>query len=240
MPITFFWESFHPSDWSSNATSTITLTPPASMQSGDLVVMQWFAKNNWTISISEAWWQTRTTLSAHTSWTVQAMRMFRCVFNWTWSANPIISLTATGGTSASMLVFRPSITWSDRAVNNAISNSNYANITSSPYTVTVTGVTTTQPSTVALATRSDRVWTITWSSLSGTWRDKTWLISEYNNTSWLCITHAYQIKTTAWATNDVSQNRSASWSWTIWMRSIISFYEIAPETATGNFIPFFM
>lgn len=224
MTVTFFNVAVTPADNGSSATNPTVVTPPASMQAGDLVVMFGDRRaSSGSISMSETGGQSWNSLTENDQNT-QRTRIFWCNFNGTWSANPSINMGATLCNSAVMLVFRSSNTDAfDRgfAADNALSAGAFA-APGSPYTVTITGLTrqTAVPG-VAIA-----FWAVaianTWGTLSGTGWSQTNLTAQYRNTagSDQSIACAYNIGTGA--TNNVSLNESAG---TAGAKSILSFKE---------------
>lgn len=88
-----------------NATATITITPPTNMRQGDLVVVKCQSRNanTWTNGVTGG--QTWNTLAAVNSGNIN-LNVFWCVFNGTWGASPRFDSTSSTCTSATMHVFR--------------------------------------------------------------------------------------------------------------------------------------
>lgn len=212
MAITFFGVATTPADNSGSSPGpTVTLTPPASMVDGDLVyVSVRYRDSAATISAtpSNAGGQSWNAVSQYNTTNIRA-RVFWCRFNGTWSANPAFTVTSgTNNIDAQMLVFRPTsaaYTWTLESGPNSATYS----APSTPFTVTVTGRTTTAASTVSIAAWHS-VDDNTWGTLSGTGWSKTSLGAQYrnNDTNDNSSTFAYNIQTTAGATNNVSQNQA--------------------------------
>lgn len=91
-----------------NATATLTITPPTTMRQGDLVVVQCQSRNSTTWSIGVAGGQTWTSETAFDrgGGADNFCRVFWCTFNGTWSASPRFDTTSSTCTSAVMNVFR--------------------------------------------------------------------------------------------------------------------------------------
>ncbi len=222
---TFFDVASNPTDNNSQTNTTVAVTPPGSMQAGDLVVIYaHYRYNDNNLTISQAGGQTWTPETQYNN-DNQRIRIFWCRFNGTWSANP--SVTGGGGSrplSVIMYVFRPSNSNSSWGKDGGPTNNTVSNGTTA---VTVTGRTTTNPNTVTMAfwaTQSAN----TWGTLTGTGWSKTGLSAQYRNTGGSDQSHtaAYNIQASAGATGDVTQTRSAGNLAT--RRSIISWYEIPP------------
>ena len=107
--ISYFGSASVPADGAAatNATATLTITPPASMLVGDLVVVMGMSRNSatWTNGITGG--QTWTALTAFNGTGGPYCRFFWCRFNGTWGANPRFDSTSATCTSAIMHVFRP-------------------------------------------------------------------------------------------------------------------------------------
>jgi hypothetical protein len=217
MTITFFGVAVNPTDNGTNTTDPVAITPPASMQAGDLVVVMNHSRtSSGTLSINNNGGQSWTSLTQNNN-SFCRRRFYWCIFNGTWSANPSFN-TGTTCSSAYMLVFRST-------VGGFVADQSIANATisapGSPYTISITGITTTG-SAVAIAN-----WAVpaanTFSSLSGSGWSQTGLTAQYRNTSGSdhSASFAYYIGTGA--TGNVSQNESAG---TAGATSILSFREI--------------
>jgi hypothetical protein len=228
---TFFGVVATPADNGTNATTTITLTPPASMLNGDLVVVYVQQRGTATFSVGvnggQAWNDIgRANVTANV-----AMNTFWAKYNGTWAANPRFDFTAGTNTSAIMLVFRP-----NSAANDWFTEQIQTTAAAAAATITVTGVTPANGNNVTIAswmTADDN----TWGNLTGTNWVKTSLAAQYRNLAGndQSATFAYQLQTTAAATNNVSQQQlTLGNDATTWRR--ITFYEAAP--VLGGFDPF--
>lgn len=107
--ISFFGSASTPADTGTNTSATVTITPPASMTAGMLVVvtlqprqtsLSWDDLTN-TTSGGQAWQELtddsfgRANLSA---------KKFFCIFNGTWSANPVFTCAVSVNFQATMTV----------------------------------------------------------------------------------------------------------------------------------------
>ena len=225
---TFFGVSSNPADNGSLSTNTVTITPPASMQAGDLVVIYAHYRNTGaTLTVSTTGGQSWTTENSNSGGT-QTTRIFWCEFNGTWGANPVIS---GGGSSlplsAIMYVYRPSNSANAWGVHVAQSNSSVTNTA-----VSITGLTTTVPNTVTMAFWGSPA-SNTWGTLTGAGWSKTGLSNQYRNTAGSGQSHtaAYNIRATAGAVANVSQTQTSSQST---RTSIICWYEYAPPPANND------
>jgi len=228
---TFFGVTSVPTDNGTNATTTITLTPPTSMLSGDLAVVYLQQRGTATFSVGVDGGQTWTPIGRNVGTANVAMETYYTTFNGTWAANPRFDFSAGTNTTAVMLVFRPTIStniWETEQI--ATTNAAAA------ATITVTGITPANGDNVTIAswmTADDN----TWGTLTGTNWTKGTLSAQYRNLAGndASATFAYQLQTTAAATNNVSQTQlTVGNDATTWRR--ITFYEAEPFS--GGFDPF--
>lgn len=204
-----------------NATTTITLTPPASMVEGDLVVVYLQQRGTATFSVGNTGGQSWNNIGRAAVTANIALETFWTRYNGTWGANPSFNFSAGTCTSAIMLVFRPdnpeSLWFTEQvATTNAAAAA----------TITVTGVTPANPNNVTIAswmTADDN----TWGTLTGANWTKGTLSAQYRNTSGTdqSATFAYQLQSTPAATNNVAQTQlTLGNDATAWRR--ITFYEV--------------
>jgi len=228
---TFFGATSVPTDNGTNATTTITLTPPTSMLSGDLAVVYLQQRGTATFSVGVDGGQTWTSIGRNVGTANVAMETYYTTFNGTWAANPRFDFSAGTNTTAVMLVFRPTIStniWETEQI--ATTNAAAA------ATITVTGITPANGDNVTIAswmTADDN----TWGTLTGINWTKGTLSAQYRNLAGndASATFAYQLQTTAAATNNVSQTQlTLGNDATTWRR--ITFYEAEPFS--GGFDPF--
>lgn len=198
--ITYFGNASNPADNGTLASATVAVTPPASMQVGDLVIMVSQSRTNpSTHTISQAGGQTWTALSAE-GMTANSMRVFWCRFNGTWSADPSVAMSSSAVTnSVVMHVFRPTNTSKVWSLDVAEIHAN--SVVPSGTAVTIAGINTIAASTVSFA-------------VCGTADDNTWSVSvgwtqagtQFRNLagSDISTAYAYKIRSTAGATGDVT------------------------------------
>lgn len=230
--ITFFGVATKPADNTTNAASgTVSVTPPGSMVVGDLVVMIMDNRiASFTPAISADGGQSWTTFSAMNTTNFSGMVAW-CRYNGTWSADPSFTTSGTNAASVQMLVFRPTTGTNVWAVDNAFSST----AISGTGAKTITGVTTTAASTVAIGIWLSQGTSNTWGTLSGTGWVQTSLGAQYRNTSGNVISnaYAYQIKTSAGATNNVSLTPSGT---AVGFTAIVTFKESAPPAFKQGFM----
>lgn len=218
---TFFGVATNPADNASLAEpqTGASLTPPASMQVGDLVILRLWNENGTAgdgLQINNTGGQTWTSDTIDGSYSFEGIaaghRIYWCTFNGTWSANPTFDLPAKPGTrggGAQLLVFRPDNTSKVWNIDTSLSWTPFTT-PSTPFTVTVTvGYTPSHNDTVTLAgwcSDDDN----TWGSLSGTGWSKTGLAAQYRNPggSDVSATYAYLLQGTAASIPNVSQNQA--------------------------------
>lgn len=232
MAITLFGQTVVPLDGAAatNATTTITLTPPASMLAGDLVVVYLQQRGTATFSVGVTGGQTWTSIGRDAGTSNVAMETYWARFNGTWAANPRFDFSAGTCTSAVMLVFRPDVATNDWATQ-LIQTVNAA----AAATITVTGTTPTQPDNVTVAswmTADDN----TWGNLTGASWSKTGLSAQYRNTAGndQSSTYAYAVQTSPPSTlpNVSQQQLTLGNDATTWRR--ITFYNFAAAAYTPS------
>lgn len=217
----YFGSASVPADNGSNATGQLTITPPASMQRGDLVIVHCESRTatpTWSIGVDGG-----------QSWTAESAffngRIFWCVYDGTWDADPRFDCTLSACTSAVMQVFRgqgTSYGWEQDVAFQGF------NASGPVTTCTITGVTTVTNKAVGVAgwdTQSSR----TWSGLTAGWSVAG--DAQYRNTaqSDQTLTHAYKLMPTAGATGDVSNDKSsATGGFDSW---IMAWRNVAPKIA---------
>ncbi len=185
------------------AADPTAVTPPSGMLSGDLVCMIGQQRvTGATLAISAAGGQTWTSETG-IGITLQSVRLFWCIFNGTWSADPSVDFSASTCNSVQMHVFRPASTAYTWVVNQAQVELDDA---TDPFTIT--GQTTTGASpTVTFAgwfSADDN----TWGTLSGT----DWIsigTAQYRNTSGSdqSASYACKVQIAAAATGNVSKSQ---------------------------------
>jgi hypothetical protein len=217
-----------PVDNGTNASTTITLTPPASMLDGDLVVVYLQQRGTATFSVNNTGGQTWTPIGRNALTSNVAMETYWARFNGTWAANPIFQFSAGTNTSAVMLVFRsdvPTNIWgteiTDTSANPAAT------------TQTITGITPANPDTVNIGswmTADDN----TWGTLTGTGWSKLGLSAQYRNLAGndQSSTYAYYLQTGGpSAIPNVSQTQLTLGADATTTRRV-TFYNFAPPAYT--------
>lgn len=234
--ITYIGSVSNPVD-AANATlggaTPVAITPVAGIQTGDLVVIVSTVRNTTAvmdISVTggQEWFK-----EVQVSNTNIGGRLFWCRFNGTWAANPSISFANTTGTTVVMHVFRPTKSSNFWAIEAARTELDFAAPTT-PFTVTITGRTTRNQSSVTIAswfTADDNAW----GTLAGTG----WLVlgsAQYRNQNGTdnSCTFAYTIKTSSGATNNVSKNQTANGG-DLGTSQIITFFERGRNMPLGYY-----
>lgn len=221
--ITYFGSASVPSDNGSNIVAPITLTPPANMVLGDLVIVFCTTRNDDTVfdmGVATGG-QTWTALSTMLPIGTASSRVFWCRFNGTWTGNPSFGFSTAESTvhSAVMHVFRPTVpqnSWTLEGESTpALDNTN---------PITIAGRTTTH-----LATLSIGFWmsdnAATFSGLTGT----DWINlgnAQYRNTggSDTSTSYAYKVQLEAGPTGSVAKTQSITG---FGYQNILTFYEVA-------------
>lgn len=225
---TFFGVSSAPlADNGAQAGPTAILVPPASMQSGDLVIIYGqYAASSAALSISVTGGQT---WNSGTVYTVgganQSIFISWCRFNGTWTLNPVVSGPGAIGLTAVMYVYRPSSPSSLWGVNVAQVNAN-----TSTTGQTVASVTTTLPRTVTMgfvANRSTNVWTLT---PAAGWVNANAAPQLRNTVTGQTQAAVYNIRSTAGATGAVTLTQGSGVST---LRSSMSWYEYNDDCSSA-------
>lgn len=229
MAITYFGSAAVPTDNGTNATATITVTPPSLMLAGDLVVVICRQRGSgvWTNGLTGG--QTWTNEGNNTGTSLVSINAFWCRFNGTWDVNPRFDNAGATNTSLVMLVFRATSTLHNWGIE-------FDNVTNQAAATlqTITGVTPSNNSNVSIAswhTADDN----TWGTLTGTnWTIGT-LAAQYRNLAGSdgSCTHAYQIQTTAAPTNNVSKTQLTLGA-DATARRILNFYEVLSTDGTAT------
>lgn len=136
--------------------ATSTVVPPLGMREGDLIYLTCQIQNaaSGNMTISNAGGQTWNGTATEATGNDQSLKGFWARFNGTWSANPSVASAALSGTqpfSVQAHVVRPPNSGFRWVENVAFAGATYA-APSSPFTVTITGQTTTLPDAVTFAT----------------------------------------------------------------------------------------
>lgn len=229
---TFFGVTSIPTDNGSNATTTITLTPPASMVANDLVIVHVTQRGTATFSVGVTGGQTWNSIARDINTANVALETYWATYNGTWAANPRFDFSAGTNTTAVMIVFRPDDNTKIWDIDIPSSTSAQA----AAATITVTGLTPDFAPNVTLAswsTADDN----TWGTLTGTGWVNTSLSAQYRNTAGndSSSAFAYQLQSTVGPTNNVSLTQATLGNDATTTRRI-TFYE--KENITAGFDPF--
>jgi hypothetical protein len=239
MAITYIGSTSRPGDGGAQAGSVTSALSIAALgvTTGDLVVVIAHYRGNATLQpeaqMAGQTWNSLTQFNDTGS--LCAVRVFWARWdNATYNGNdPNFEVISGGSTIAFTTVghvFRPTSGSNTWAVDNALSNASYA-APSTPFTVSITGVTPTHASSVAIAgwfSEDDN----TWGTLSGTG----WSVlgdAQYRNTTGndMSSSYAYKIQSSAAATGSVSKNQ-ATLGGDAGATFIISFYEASSGAYT--------
>jgi PQQ-dependent dehydrogenase (s-GDH family) len=187
---------------------TAALTPPASMQAGDLVIV--YAQHRATgatLTMSTNTGQIWSTVTSVNNANNQSFFIFSCRYNGSWTNNPVISGgSGTVQLTAAMYVFRPSNANKGWTVNLGPTNT-----TGGTNPNTIAGGTTTIARTVSMAFWGS-AGNNSWGTFSGTNWTKGTLPAQIRNagTNSQSLSAAYQIRTSTGGTNSVTQTQSAT------------------------------
>ena len=229
MNINYYNSASTPADNGTNITNPTIVTPPAGMQVGDLVIFSGRSRaTSGTLDISATGgqtWKVTTQVNQSNCRT----RVFWCVFNGTWSANPSISFGSATCNTAVMHVFRPPSTNFTWLLDVAESGGVYAAPTT-PFIVTIPSITslTINALVVAFWASADDN---TWGSLTAGWNVLG--SAQYRNTSGSdgSQTFAYKFQDRG-ATGNVSKNQTTlggdAGAW-----GILAFKAVIPNRAAA-------
>lgn len=221
--IEYFNSSSNPADNGSVNLSTPSVTPPANMEDGDLVLLIGQRRaSNVSFTISETGGQEWNELPALTGTGNVSARIFWCRYNGDWVANPSINMAGTGGNTIIMHVFRPP----SRGYAWKLDVDQLQTGSAAAATITRTGVTTENANTITLAswfTADDNSWG-NLNDISGTG----WVVTgddQYRNRQGQdqSATFAHLIRATVGATGDVSKQQVANGN-DATRTAIVSFY----------------
>lgn len=172
---TFFGATSVPTDNGTNATSTITFTPPANMVVGDLVLVYLTQRGTATFTVGVTGGQIWDSVGRNVGTANVALETFWTRYNGTWAANPRFDFSAATNTSGIMIVFRPDDNTKDWVIDQPLTTNAAAATTQ-----TISGLTPSVGPSVTVAsfhTADDN----TWGNLSGTGWDRTSLSAQYRN-----------------------------------------------------------
>lgn len=209
MPISLFGSASTPTtDGGTNTSTTVSITPPGSMEANDYVVVLANFRGSGTITNTTTGgqsWTAETQINAANVYT----RLFHCRFDGTWDADPVF--TSSGSAHAftgTMYVIRGVDTTT--AFDVSPTGSTFA-APSTPYDVTIPGINIQTAGALALM-----IWAIlddnTWALQTGGWTNTLGTQIRNNGTSSddNCISTAYQIFSSTGGTGDVTNRESGS------------------------------
>lgn len=225
MAITHFGSVSVPTDnGAQDDFSTVSITPPTSMVSGQLVFVRVTVRNA-TEGVSQvhAGGQTWTegTLRQGAS---QTSRSYYCIFNGTWSANPSWASDFQLGAAFTifMSVFSP--TAGSEFFLDVADTYNFASAPTTPFDITIAGQTpTSSASVVTIADWSCQSDARTWALQTGGWTNAIGTQIRSTTGSGMSMSRAYLIQTSASATGDVTNRQDSTGNAT--QRNIITFRE---------------
>jgi len=241
MAITYIASTSRPDDNNTQAgnVSSSLLISAAGAITGDLVVVIAQYRGNVTLQVGSETggmtWNSLTQFNDANS--LCAVRIFWCrwntaVYNGNNPNFDAVSGSSTVPFSTVAHIFRPTNSSNQWAIDTAQATTQYA-APSTPFTVTRNGITTTNANTVSIANwlSEDRN---TWDTLTGTG----WSVlgnAQYRNTtgSRMSSTYAYQIKTSAGATNNASKNQ-ATFGGDAGVTAIVAWYEFSSGAIAGS------
>jgi hypothetical protein len=222
--MTYFGRTAVPTDLGTGTGPNVTIPPPASMAAGDAVYVVICTRSvSATITNTTSGGQTWTPGTNITQGTV-ICRTFSCIFDGTWTADPVFNCSDAGSTAMSgvMVVARADSGTAELDVADA--SAGFANPTT-PFDVTTTGIT------VAANSCAIASWTSkddnTWALQTGGWTNPSGE-AQWRNTSGsdISISIGYQAFTSAGGTGNVT-NRQLTLGGDEGMQSIVSFREVA-------------
>ena len=232
--VTYVASAANPNDNGSLGASSVAVTPPGGMTTGDLVILVANSRVNTVAMTMSAQggqtWTAQTNIN-----TTGSQRIFWARYNGTWSANPSVAFTDATNTTVVMHVFRPSLpanTWAiDVAQTSSASSPSGGNDD-----VSIASISTMTNGALVFAT-----WTSVnnnqWALQTGGWANAG--NSQYRNrqSSDASQSSAYQVKATFGATGAVV-NRQTSAGPDNGNISIVAFKEvpgvvIAPTVTTN-------
>jgi hypothetical protein len=232
MAITYHDSASTPADNGTGTATTVAVTPPASMVTGDLVVMYGYQRGTATMSISATGGQSWNTFGTGTSAVATlAYGVFWCRWNGTWATNPSILFSAGTNTNVVMHVFRPTDSGKSWAFE-AQSTGGFIDY-SGAVAQSIGPAALSNASTVTIASwmsHDDNTW--------GTLTGSGWIstgTAQYRNTSGndTSSTYAHNIRTTAGTPANVSKTQLTLGD-DPGVKTTIAFYEFDPPTFTSR------
>lgn len=178
--MTYFGTAANPADSGALAGPNVTITPPGSMVAGDLVVVFVQYRGGSVLINKTTGGQTWSSPESNFSGNVE-LAMFFCIFNGTWSADPVFGDQVLGSQAISgiMHVFRSTSGYSFVGRDTDVTTNSSYSAPSSPFDVTIPADTSTEARIVAVgffSSDDDN----TWALQSGTWTNAG--SAQYRNT----------------------------------------------------------
>lgn len=222
--ITYLGVSVNPADGGALSTNPTPVVPIPGLVAGDLVILITSTRSaTSTNTISATGGQTWNALTDAPGVNQNTTRMFWCIFNGTWTANPSFSATAGNPRTCGMIAFRPSAPGKSWAVNVGVVHS-LGTYPSTGNVVTVTGQTTTGANqTVSVALIFNNAGTF-YSAAGAPWNQAG--SNQYNNSAQLNLSITYQIKSVAGPTGDMSKTIISNAGLGNTGHSIVTFNEV--------------
>jgi hypothetical protein len=222
----YFGSATNPADTSGLVgTTPVALTPPGSMVAGDLVVvLVHYRATGATLAVSNDGGQAWTAATAR-SGNTQTSRLFWCIFDGTWDANPSFSNDGIAVVSAVMHVFRPTSGYAWDATPDTAEASTTNAAPGGSFDCTITGFTPTAARTVSLffwSSNDDNTWALQTGTVTNAG------LAQYRNDSSndQANSTAYLIQTSAVATGNIT-NRQATLGGDAYHTHSIAFSETA-------------
>lgn len=234
--ITYFGTAANPSDNGTSVATTVAVTPPGSMTTGDLVILTAYQRGTATFSISATGGQSWTSETRHQGTTATlSMQVFWCRYNGTWGADPSILFSAGTNTNVVMNVFRPtssSYSWAKDPYSSAGADNNVISSYAATTSVALIVGTPQNNNTVTLGIFSSDD-DNTWSFFVGTgWVAVTSPAAQFRNTSGSDISsaYAYIIQTSGAADLANPQMNQATLGADGGIKGSYTFYEYIPSS----------
>lgn len=214
----------NPAHDGSEVGAQLTVTPPASMVAGQLVIVAQVTKSgSATFAVGVTGGQTWIDEGFVTISTNRVIQVWSCIFNGTWAANPRFDVSAVGNNhSVAMGVMNPSsgFHWVGAGTDSGTQN---GSAPSTPFDITLTGVTTSGPNRIAVSfvmSTDDNEWTVQ----TGGWNHIIRVDNLGSTDSSMAM--AWKDMPSAGGTGDVVWRQTQNGG-DVWIGRIMTFYEEA-------------
>jgi hypothetical protein len=245
MAITYHGSASSPTDNGTSTATTVSVTPPASMTTGDLVLIFAYQRGTTTtFSVSASGGQSWSTPLTHNGAAATLSTSFIwCRYNGTWSTDPSVLFSAGTNTNVVMHVFRPSDTsklWAVDVTNSPSATNKWLDYTAgAPVNGLTSSWTPLNNSNVSITfwgSDDDN----SWGTLSGTG----WVVTgsaQYRNTSGndTSSSYAHLIQTTAASVPIVQKTQTVNGN-DPGIKGGFVFYEYDPPVFSPNMMLMFM